>query len=666
MDGIKLESLYEYKFISNLDYIKEKDKLAFVVSQANEEENKYFSNIFIMDKDGSNLKQMTFDDKVSSFSLIDGDLVFKANRTKKEEDFSKKGFEECNFYKLSLDGGEAEKLFQIPMAVGKIKKYKEDSYIFIGYPNPKKPSLLEINKLEKEEKDKALAQAEKEIEKEKGYERLSHLPFWVNGGGFNDGQKANLYLYNKKTDQIKRLLPEDVLVSSFELVEDKAYIIYDYEASLMKLNSLAGILDIESGDLKEIYNDDNIRFDYLNQLEGEIFAAITDMTSQGINGDSRFVLVKDGKLEDITPKDFSGSLFMEVNSDSRLYGSRSFDVINNRCYFISTKGVDTRLYSIDKSGTCKVEIDKAGSVDGFALGKEEIFAVAFRENRLQEIYSYKEDQERKLTSFNDSILEKYALSTPEHILLKNGYVELDGYIMRPIGFKEGEKYKTILEIHGGPKTTYSSIFFSEMQYLAGLGYVVIFTNPRGSDGKGFEFSDIRGKYGTIDYEDIMFFTKEIIKKYDFIDQEKIGVTGGSYGGYITNWIVGHTDFFKAAVTQRSISNWISKFNTTDIGYYFVKDQVGFTPWENMEKLWDNSPLKYADQVKTPTLVIHSEEDLRCDVDQGYQWYSALKYHGVDAEMLMIRGENHELSRGGRPQQRIERLKAIGNWFEEKL
>ena len=164
----------------------------------------------------------------------------------------------------------------------------------------------------------------------------------------------------------------------------------------------------------------------------------------------------------------------------------------------------------------------------------------------------------------------------------------------------------------------------------------------------------------------MYFTKEMVKKYDFIDEEKIGVTGGSYGGYMTNWIVGHTDYFKAAVTQRSISNWISKFNTTDIGYYFVGDQVDGNPWDDTEKLWDNSPLKYANNVKTPTLIIHSEEDLRCDVNQAYQFFTALKYFGVDAEMLLIKGENHDLSRSGKPKSRIKRLEAISDWFERKL
>ena len=204
-----------------------------------------------------------------------------------------------------------------------------------------------------------------------------------------------------------------------------------------------------------------------------------------------------------------------------------------------------------------------------------------------------------------------------------------------------------------------------MQVWANMGYFVIFTNPHGSDGYGNKFADIRGKYGTIDYEDLMNFTDYVLEKYP-IDKTKVGVTGGSYGGYMTNWIIGHTDKFKCAASQRSISNWISKFGTTDIGYYFNADQNQATPWINHDKLWWHSPLKYADKAKTSTLFIHSEEDYRCWLAEGLQMFTALKYHGVEARLCMFRGENHELSRSGKPKHRIRRLTEITNWFEKYL
>lgn len=245
-------------------------------------------------------------------------------------------------------------------------------------------------------------------------------------------------------------------------------------------------------------------------------------------------------------------------------------------------------------------------------------------------------------------------------------INIEGWIMKPVDFDKNKKYPGILNIHGGPKTVYGEVFFHEMQYWANEGYAVFFCNPRGSDGRGNEFSDIRGKYGTVDYDDLMRFTNFILENYPFINEDRLGVTGGSYGGFMTNWIIGHTNRFKAAASQRSISNWISKFCTTDIGYYFVNDQQDATPWNDVDKLWFHSPLKYAHKVTTPTLFIHSEEDYRCWLPEGLQMFTALKYHGVEARLCMFRGENHELSRSGKPKHRIRRLKEITDWFNRYL
>ena len=198
-----------------------------------------------------------------------------------------------------------------------------------------------------------------------------------------------------------------------------------------------------------------------------------------------------------------------------------------------------------------------------------------------------------------------------------------------------------------------------------MGYFVFFCNPRGGDGRGNEFMDIRGKYGTVDYDDLMKFTDKVLETYP-IDSKRVGVTGGSYGGFMTNWIIGHTDRFACAVSQRSIANWFSKFGTTDIGYYFNVDQNASSPWDNPEKLWWHSPMRYANKAKTPTLFIHSQEDYRCWLAEGLQMFTSLKYHGVPARLCMFRGENHELSRSGKPKHRVRRLEEMTQWFEHYL
>ena len=162
----------------------------------------------------------------------------------------------------------------------------------------------------------------------------------------------------------------------------------------------------------------------------------------------------------------------------------------------------------------------------------------------------------------------------------------------------------------------------------------------------------------------MAFCDEALKAYPDMDEKHMGVTGGSYGGFMTNWIIGHTDRFRACASQRSISNWTSFYGVSDIGPDFSEDQCGSTIWPDVEKFWWHSPMKYADKVKTPTLFLHSLEDYRCPVDQGYQMYSALIAHGVESRLVLFRGENHELSRSGKPKHRIRRLNEITGWFEQ--
>ena len=164
----------------------------------------------------------------------------------------------------------------------------------------------------------------------------------------------------------------------------------------------------------------------------------------------------------------------------------------------------------------------------------------------------------------------------------------------------------------------------------------------------------------------MSFVDAALAQIDYIDADRLGVTGGSYGGVMTNWIIGHTNRFKAAASQRSISNWVTFETLSDIGFNFGPNYTGSDIWQNVEALWRQSPLAYADKVKTPTLFIHSDEDYRCPLPEGIQMYSALKYNNVPSRIVIFKGENHELSRNGHPLNRIKRLSEITNWFDHYL
>ena len=282
-----------------------------------------------------------------------------------------------------------------------------------------------------------------------------------------------------------------------------------------------------------------------------------------------------------------------------------------------------------------------GNGDGVLVVRGgQVVMAAMRENRLAELYRLDEKGEQQLTHFNDWVQEQYAVSTPKPLSFTDheGF-EIHGWIMEPAGYQPGKKYPAILNIHGGPRGAYGTVFFHEMQLWTSRGYFVIFCNPRGSSGRGLAFADLLGKYGDTDYKNLMQFADVCLQKVPDIDADNLCVTGGSYGGYMTHWIIGHTDRFKGAIAQRSISNWISMYGCTDISYFVAWGQCG-TPWSNLESLWFHSPLKYADNFKTPTLLLQNARDFRCPVEQAEQMLTALIERDVPARMVLFHNASH--------------------------
>jgi len=274
----------------------------------------------------------------------------------------------------------------------------------------------------------------------------------------------------------------------------------------------------------------------------------------------------------------------------------------------------------------------------------------------------------QLTKFNEEWFSGLNLGEVEEVWFKGSdNNDLQGWILKPPGFDPQKKYPSILEIHGGPITQYGNFFMHEFFFLAAKGYVVYFTNPRGGTGYGESHTKSihGGKWGTKDYEDLMCWV-DYVEKLPYIDSQKMGVTGGSYGGYMTLWIIGHTHRFKAGVAQRVVSNLISMWGSSDYNWSFQEIFGNQPPYENIEVLWENSPLKYMGNTKTPTLIIHSENDFRCPLEQGQQAFVALKRLGVDTKFVVFPEESHGLSRGGRTDRRIVRLNEIAGWFEKYL
>ena len=278
-----------------------------------------------------------------------------------------------------------------------------------------------------------------------------------------------------------------------------------------------------------------------------------------------------------------------------------------------------------------------------------------------ELWLLQGGEERRLSSVNDAWVKRLELVEPQGPF-SAGDAEVPYWALEPS--KPRKDRASVVQVHGGPHTNYGYGFNFEFQLLASKGYAVIFGNPRGSSSYGFTFATaMLGGYGSVDADDVMAIAEAGAKKLGRA-KAPMHLTGGSYGGFMTNWLVGQTDRFSSAVTQRSICNWTSMYGTSDIGPYFVERQLNGVPWGDVDALWRQSPIRYAENITTPLLIVHSEEDHRCPVEQAEQLFSVLKRLGkAPTEFLRVPGEGHELSRSGRPDRRLVRLDALLDWFE---
>lgn len=665
MQMISMDEFTRYSFLSGPEFSPDGEHICFVRHQANTEENGYESTLWLYRTRDGHCLQLTSHNQEKGFAwLNDQEILFSGLRKEKDKERQREGEELTVFHKINIHGGEAREAFRVPLTVKGIKPLKDNFFLLFSTVNPNRPDL---HGLTEEDKAKEL----KRRKEEQDYQVLEEIPYWSNGQGFISMNRDQIWMYDAAGGTFTPLTQGNLQIDTLELNQDltQAVIIAQSFTGKQEVYNCLYMLDLADRRVYPLTAQEKFSWASAHFVGGTLLCRGSAMDRYGLNENNRFWRfdLETGERQLLTP-DFETSTWNSVNSDCRYGGGPSVRVDGEYLYFITTQGHSSFINRIDLQGNIQRITRQEGSVDSYAVKDGQVVMVALREQKLQELYRLNpQGGEEQLTNFNSWVQEQHFVVQPQPVSVETAPgVTIDGWVLKPANWQEGKTYPAILNIHGGPKTVYGTVFVHEMQYWANEGFFVFFCNPRGSDGKGNAFADIRGKYGTIDYEDIMAFTDTVLAQYPEIDQSRVGVTGGSYGGFMTNWIIGHTHRFKAAAAQRSISNWVSMGYTTDIGYYFEEDQMGANPWTDSDKVWFHSPLKYADQVKTPTLFIHSDEDYRCWLPEALQMFTALKYHGVEARLCMFRGENHELSRSGKPTHRIRRLKELTQWFERHL
>jgi dipeptidyl aminopeptidase/acylaminoacyl peptidase len=341
------------------------------------------------------------------------------------------------------------------------------------------------------------------------------------------------------------------------------------------------------------------------------------------------------------------------------------------CFAVEDHG-RVHVYCVDGDGSAEPKLLVGGDcvVTGFDVRGGVVVHTSTNAKTMSELYN----GERRLTQVGDAFVSGRAPVEPEPFTARSADgTEVECWIVRPHDVEPGRKYPTLLSVHGGPFTQYGVAFFDEFQVWSGAGYAVVYANPRGSSGYTEEWGRaIRGPsngqgpgWGTVDYEDVMAAIETAVAQYDFVDGERLGVLGGSYGGFMTTWIVAHTNRFKAACSERAVNNLISAWGSSDVFWAFI-GQFGSALYDDFDAWKERSPATYAASIETPLLIMHSENDLRCAIEQGEHLFITLRLGRKPVEMVRFPAEGHELSRSGSPTHRVRRFELLLDWFDRHL
>lgn len=499
------------------------------------------------------------------------------------------------------------------------------------------------------------------------WHEVTEVPYWTNAEGNVNGKRHQLFIFDLKSKELHSLVPKDFEVSNFWYQDGHLFLSGAQYQNHQPFQKGLYEYDFTEKKLQELLKPETWSISAVALLNDELYLAATDNKKYGIEENPNFYhLLKDTHEMQLV-QEWDHNLSNIVIHDMEVVPGKTTFVHDNKLYFVATIATHNEIYTFDGEKTELVG-KWDGSITSLAFQGDHLQFIANSPQSPQQLYQFEKDgQVKQLSHFNEFLKDRY-LAEPKQIDYKdhNGDWRY-GWVLYPLNYQEGNKYPAILEVHGGPRATYGDGFFHEMQMLASAGYFVFFTNIIGSEGWGDEYGDVRGKYGTVDYDDLMLFTDEVLKQVPEINEEKLGLAGGSYGGFMTNWVIGHTHRFSAAVSMRSIASWTAMY-ISDIGPEFVNDQMATDDLhsDDIDKLWFHSPLRYVNNVTTPTLFLHSDHDFRCPIPDAYQMFQALKLRNVPTKLVVFQGSNHDLSRKGAPNRRIKRLEETLNWFDKYL
>lgn len=627
----------------------------------------YTTDLCLLNTETSDRRTLLKDTDIGCYHWdADGTVIFTAVLEDSDRELQRRQIPLTAFYRLDPAAGKTDLLFRVHKNVTDFHKAGEDQYFFLCSDALRDDAYLEqaqgdwdvFSQIKKEESDYLVAE---------------EVPFWTNESGFCDGARGRIFQYQGGT--LTKLSPDDLHVTAMSGFGSR-YLAYAGMRSGGVQNTTGRLyrFDLQTKETVAMDVSDTYVYTYVQAVSEEaVLVCRNDRRLHGEYQDEYMDLIQiaDGSWKRQNPK-----------GDYHIYDTVTCDItylssglnkpvrLDGGTYFLATERESSNLFFwADGQALPEAVTRETGKVIDYEIIGGRVYMIAMRGLGGTELYVCDRNtgEEERLSDYNTELEAVYEYAPVQRLPYVNSVgTELQGWYLKPAGYTEGETYPAVLFIHGGPQSAYGEIFQHDMQLMAARGYGVLFCNPTGSEGRGGDFADIRKQYGTIDMEDLVGFTRYAADVLPWINRERLGITGGSYGGIMTNWIIGHTDLFKAAVSDRGSCNNLSDFGLSDIGVSFCLDTYETTPWEDPAYLWDNSPLKYAPNIKTPTLFIHGVEDYRCPYDSALQMHTALTYFGTPSKVVAFKGEKHGLCRAGKPSHRVRRLQEIVRWFDKYL
>ncbi len=655
------EDIANIKTLGGVALSPDESMIAFTVEHTSEDRRKYFSHLHVADLKAGDVRQFTFGeikDSGPAWSPDGTQIAFISNRNKK-----------TGIYVIAADGGEARKVVEMEGAFAFLNWTPDASELVFSF------RFSDSHKIKDEEKKKEAPL----------FRHINRLFYRLDGSGFLPEDRFHIWKVEVASGKTTQLTKGKYDEAGTAVSPDGNSIAFVSNRSKDPdrdwFHDDLFLIPINGGKMKRIptpkgplgspcFSPDGKKIAYIGHDNPDDSWGVTNLHlwTVGVTGKPA---AKD--LVERFDRPCIDSSIGDLGEGHEM-PKPIWSKDSKRIFFLASDNGSTHIFYVPAGGGLPTRITKKPChVKGFSLnGKTALIAAIVSDlndpNRLVTMPAiYNGDAiSKQLFQPNEDLLKEWKFPKTKEVWFKahDGF-ELQGWLTTPPDFKSTKKYPAILEIHGGPKAQYGFTFFHEMNLLASQGYVVFYTNPRGGSGRGETFADANtGAWGEIDYLDCMA-AADYLEKLKFVNPKKMGVTGGSYGGFMTNWIVGHTNRFKAAVTQRSVVNLESFYGSSDIGYS-IEREFGVSPWKDPEHYRKYSPLTYARNVRTPLLIIHSEQDLRCGIEQAEELFAYLKMMRKKVEFVRFPEEPHGLSRHGRPDRRIARLDWILKWFKRYL